>query len=154
MKIGDKLYQYVLLHIRNGEQFAGLVEVPGDLKTDDEFYKRCLAADLLQPKAYAEPVPKEYEHRMSGVADRIIELRNPHQVVMPQPNAIAVISMKVGDLILFLRSVEILFVQFLDDKSPIVIEIRKSSSVLVDPSVKPGEERTGSGIILPGSVAQ
>lgn len=154
MKIGDKFYQWVFLHARNGEQFAGLIEVAADLKTDDPHFKRCLAADLLQPKVGVEPVETKVGEFESAQADRIIELRNPHQVIIQagqDKQVIACLPLNLGDKLIFLRAGEMMFAQFLDDKSPIVIDIRKAAAGLVDPSIKPGEERTEGGIILPGA---
>lgn len=169
MKIGDKLYQWVFLHARNGEQFAGLVEVPKDLKNDDEFYKRCLAADLLQPKIMVEdaaPRALASGHdlldevfgpvgKVRREVDRIIELRNPHQVIVQAGHGkqvVACLPLSLGDRMIFLRSGEMMFAQFLDDKSPIVIDIRQATSGIVDPTAaKPGEERTEGGIIIPGA---
>lgn len=156
MKMGDKLYQWVFLHARNGEQFAGVVEVPKDLKTDDEFYKRCLAADLLQPKVkHDERTGSEKHHGVEArEVDRIIELRNPHVVsiqIRDGKQQVVCVSLGLGDKLIYLRSGEIMFAQMLDDKSPIVIDIRQATSGIVDPTAKPGEERSEGGIILPGA---
>lgn len=160
MKIGDKLYQWVFLHARNGEQFAGLVEVPEDLKIDDKQFKRCLAADLLQPKVKhttaikAEGGPEQVVTEEIGAADRIIELRNPHQVIMQAGGGKQILTclpLNLGDKLIFLRAGEIMFAQLLDEKSPIVVDIRAAVSGIVDPTAKAGEQRTDGGIILPGA---
>lgn len=146
IKRGEKWYEWVLLHIRNGEQFAGLVEVPKYLTDDAEFYKRDLATYLIKPSTYVD----------GGQDDRIIELCSPHGVSVQSAGAgklmISCVPMNLGDLVFFLRAAEVLYVQFLDDKSPIVIEIRKGMANIVTPGSE-GEARTGSGIILPGAGA-
>ncbi len=165
MKIGDKLYQWVFLHARNGEQFAGLVEVPVDLKLDDKFYKRCLAADIMQPKVMEEVTlatagpagdTVQVNKRTETTTDRMIELRNPHQVMIQVgqgKQAVSCLPLNLGDKLIYLRAGEIMFAQFLDDKSPIVLDIRQAVTGLVDPTApKEGEERTEGGIILPGAV--
>jgi hypothetical protein len=151
MKLGDKLYQYVLLHIRNGEQFAGLVEVPADLSNEDKNFKKFLAAELMQPKRMHHDTETQKRE-----IDNLIELRSPNQIVAQNGQggmAIVCLPLKVGDMLITLRAAEVLYVQMLDEKSPIVIEMRKAVTGLVDPSVKPGEERTEGGIILPGAGA-
>jgi len=167
VKIGDKLYQWVFLHARNGEQFAGLVEVPADLNVDDKLFKRCLAADLLQPKVFHEEVIQKIANASIGAepvlirtettSDRMIELRNPHQVMIQVgqgKQAVSCLPLNLGDKLIYLRAVEIMFAQFLDDKSPIVVEVRKLVTGLFDPTApKENEARSEGGIILPGAPA-
>lgn len=155
IKVGDVAYEWVLLHIRNGEELAGMVEVPTDLNNEDKFYKRCLAAEVMQPKVDAGTPPTVNQNGVVREADRLIELRNPHRVVTQFGDGkqiMAVMPLNLGDKVIFLRASEILYPQFLDDKSPVVIEIRKSSAGLVSPG-KDGESRSGGGIILPGATA-
>lgn len=141
--------EWVLLHARNGEQFAGLVDVSEDLKDDDKLYKRCVAADIMQPKV---GLVRHAQSSTEDQADNVIELRNPHQVIVQAGDGkqvIACLPMNVGDRIIFLRAGEILYVQFLDEKSPIVVEIRKSAANIVSPG-EAGETRTAGGIVIPG----
>lgn len=155
MKIGDKLYQWVFLHARNGEQFAGLVEVSADLDVDAKEFKRCLAADLLQPKVTVDTTGTDKMHGEVREVDRIIELRNPHQVVIQVgqgKQAVSCLALSLGDRLIFLRSGEMMYAQFLDDKSPIVIDIKSALTGIIDPTApKEGEARSEGGIILPGA---
>lgn len=166
-KMGDLCLEWVLLHARNGEHFSGMVEVPADLKETDEYYKRCLAAELLQPKIFIEDkVARVIDSgkgldtepvlvRRESTVDRIIELRNPHQVIIQAgqgKQVVSCIALNYGDRLIFLRSAEFMFAQFLDAKSPIVVEITMSTANLVSPG-KIGEERTGGGIIIPTGAA-
>jgi len=147
IKVGDVAYEWVLLHIRNGEELAGMVEVPTDLHNESNLYKRCLAAEVMQPKIMVA------NGGDNSVVDRIVELRNPHRVVTQFGDGkqiMAVMPLNLGDKIIVLRASEILYPQFLDDKSPVVIEIRKSSAGLVSPGEE-GETRSGGGIIIPGA---
>lgn len=157
IKMGDKEYEWVLLHFRNGEEIAGMIEVPADLKNDDPFYKRCLAAEIMQPKTEIELTPTEQHHgEEPKTVDRIIELRNPHRVITQVGDGkqiMAVLGLNLGDKIIYPRASEIMYPQFLDDKSPVVIEIRKSSAGLAAP-LKDGETKTEGGIILPGAAAK
>jgi hypothetical protein len=151
--MGDKQYEWVLLHAVNGEQFAGMVEVPADLKQEDKLYKRCLTADLMQSKVDVEVLPSAKHHGVEKTADRVIELRNPHQVMIQVGQGqqlISVLPLNVGDRLINLRASSILYSQFLDDKSPIILDIRKASAGIVAPG-DADEQKSGGGIILPGA---
>ena len=150
IKLGEKLFEWVLLHIRNGEQYAGMVEVAEDLRKDaddsskmQEYYQ-AMAADLMQPKVNVEAIPIQE-------ADRIITLRNPHQVMIavgPSGRQIANVPLDYGTRTLYLRSGEVLFAQFLDDASPIVKEIKAAQSPIKRPA--DGLSTTPGGLVLPG----
>jgi hypothetical protein len=156
MKIGDMNYEWVLLHIRNGEQYAGLARVAGDLNKNEaadgkalQDFMRAMAADLMQPKT---EVPQA--GTASIEVDRVIELRNPHDVRITSVGAVnqlSVIPLDFGIRVIHLRSQEILFTQFLDDASIIVKQIKAALSPIVQPGASSGEGKTAGGIILPGT---
>jgi len=154
IKLGNRLYEYVLLHFRNGENYAGMVEVAEDLQCDSEdsqsmqAYYKAMAADLMQPKVMTDTSLDPADDR---VVDRIIILRNPHQVMFAVGKGqtqIMTIPLSYGNMVIYPRAAEVLFPQFLDDSSPIVKEIRAAQSPIKRPA--DGLATTSGGLVLPG----
>jgi hypothetical protein len=127
-KIGGKNYEWLLLHIRNGEQVVGLFEVPSELKEDDKDYFQLLASGLM--------------------TTTITAVRNPHQLMPNGSGGIVVMAMSAGNKVIFLRSGEVLFTQPLDQASPIVKEIKSTQSPIRRPT--DGLSTTPGGLVLPG----
>ena len=143
VKVGDLNMEWALLHIRNGEQLLGLVEVPPQHKEDNPDYFENMAESIMRGKL-----------TMSDT-DNIVPLRNPHQIMTsagPQGMQVSPMPLSLGNKIIFLRAGEILYVQFMDQASPLLKKIMQAMSGIVVPET-PGESRTGGGLILPGSKA-
>jgi len=149
MKIGDRELSWVLLHFRNGEMIAGLIEGPKDITPDDKHYKKSMAADLMQSRVYVHSEARGDEQ--DAYADHLVEVLNPHQVLMSfqgGQRGLVCSPLDLGDRVVHVRAGEILYPQFMDDKSPVVVEIRKGMSGIVAPG---DEARTAGGLIIPGS---
>lgn len=133
VEIAGKKFEWVLLHIRNGEQFMGLLPVPEGKKDDDKDYRRDLANDTMARKTF-------------------IELAAPHQVITTDGQsgpAMTAMPLAMGDKKIYLRGTEVLFLQFCDEKSPLVQKIRGGMADIKEP----GDDvaKTAGGIILPGA---
>jgi len=139
VKIGEASYEWLLLHIRNGEQLMGLVEVlKSDADPEGKEDQRAMAISILQTK--------------TGQCDKIVTVRSPHQIMTsagPNGMQVAPMPLSLGNKIIFLRTGEILYVQFMDAASPLVRKIMEAITGIVAPGV-PGESRTEGGLVIPG----
>jgi len=134
----EKVYEWVLLHIRNGEQYMGVVEVPDEFvdKADEPGHEprgRMLAQAMVGKGFMAE----------LGNAHRIIEVGDGSGKA-----SIIAIPLTYGDRRIFLRGEEVLFVQFLGTDSMLVKQARAAAANLELPT---GDARTtASGLVVPG----
>ena len=138
MKIGQKEAVWVLLNLQERRAGCRAGLPPGELRSGQRLQEP-LAAELMQTKAVDR--------------DLLVEVLNPHQVIMSferGQRALFCTPLDLGDRVIFARAGEIMYPQFLDEKSPIVVEIRKGMSGIVAPG-DGGESHTAGGIILPGA---